>query len=156
MKNKFFLSIVMLLALVFSAQAQLGAPQSILSYTAGSGYYYSQNGTNDQSGYTNATKIIDVSNGTTVQFLLHHQGSVNYSNNITLYIRPAFGSATSDISTTGPGISRIVLAAAGNTSTTLVTNLTSVGSPFLAVQLENPIGNDSITNLVLRFNVKTP
>lgn len=146
--------IIAIIALLVSvtAFAGIGDPQQVLSFTSSA---YSVGGTNETTGYTNSTVYVDLSKGTTVTYNVHMQGySVNFSNNVTLVVTPAFSSATADVATTS---TRYAIAANGNTTTVTNIVVTSFGAPGAKITLENPATNPvSITNLVVKVFVKSP
>lgn len=160
MKFKFILIATVALFIATFAHAQLGTPQALLSYTLGSGYAYTQNGTNDNLGFTNSVKYIDVSKGTTVNFMLHSQGTGTDTNAKVLVVKSAYGPSTDKVATASIGAGnqtwRISLPATSATAANVTTNLTTVGSPFLSVQLESAADVGVTTNLVLYYTVKTP
>lgn len=132
----------------------------ILKYTAGNGYYYSTTGTNDSLGYTNTAKIIDVRDGTTVNFMLHQACAGVNTQTTVLVIKSAYSTAANDIATPtvalGNQVWRITLAAPTTAGNTITTNLTGVGSPYLMVAWETLPDVGSVTNVTLQYNTKTP
>lgn len=160
MKFKFiFIATVALLIATF-AHAQLGSPQALLSYTLGTGYAYTQYGTNDNLGFTNTAKYIDVTKGTMVNFMLHSQGTGTDTNAKVLVVKSAYGPTAAQTATAsvaaGNQTWRISLPATTASSVNVTTNLTTVGSPFLSVQLESAGDVGVTTNLVLYYTIKTP
>lgn len=157
MKNKFKFGIMLvaLFAMALTAVAGLGDPEAILSYTGGNGYYFSRYGTNDDVGYTNTAKYVDLHRGTTVTYGVHFQGfSANFSNNVTLSVKPAFSSAANDVATQGV---RYAIVPNGNTALTTNIVVTGFGAPGAMITFENPADNPvSITNLTVKVTVKSP
>lgn len=158
MKFKCILAAFAVMFVATLANAQLGTPSALLSYTLGSGYAYTVYGTNDNVGYTNAVKYIDVSQGTLVNFMLHSQGTGTDTNAKVLVIKSAYGASTDKTATSsvagGNQTWRISLPPTTATAVNVTTNITTVGAPFLSVTVESAGDVGTTTNLVLYYTVK--
>ena len=136
-------------------QAQLGSPQTLLSFT-GQGTnntpvgtnFFSISGTNDALGYTNAIKFIDVSKVKEVALALTLASSrVDATNQVRVVTYWSFGGTNVE---TAKRFNWQVTAGAGPTIT--ATNYLNVDAPFLGIQVENTVLNaGAFTNLVLQW-----
>jgi hypothetical protein len=156
---KIIIASLAVLALTVTANAQLGAPQTILSYTTGSaGGYYSIGGTNNNTGYTNTPVLVDITKGTLVNFMFHHASSEADTNTKILVIKSAYSSSASKIATPtialGNQVARITFAASTTAGVTVTTNLASWGSPYITVAVESLPDVGCTTNLTLSTYVK--
>lgn len=132
-----------------------GAPRTLMSYTRGSGHYYQQYGTNNASGWTNTTPVyMDLGGKSSLNLFLRAAAYSNAPSNLTLVIKPAYSAATNDVATTAAA--RIALLLNATTFFQVSTNVTGIYTPGVQIFLENPAPNESITNLVLKGNAKTP
>lgn len=158
MKNTIKNIVAALLALAtivaFSGTAFAGGLTDGPSTLYSVAYHSPGNATNITTGYTNAliyTRVADSTAAFEVTF--SPSTSANMSNNCFLVVFAAMDSSTH--ATVGTRIALLPNATAGTASVT-ITNVTVI-SPWVAVQLENPIQNvGGLTNVTLRTYNKNP
>lgn len=156
---KLIIAMLAVLAFATAAQAQLGAPQTILSYTTGSaGGYFSIAGTNSNLGFTNTPVLVDITKGTLVNFMFHHASSAADTNTKILVVKSAYANTASKIATPtialGNQVLRISFAASTTAGVTVTTNLASWGAPYITVAVEALPDVGCTTNLTLSTYVK--
>ena len=147
---KLKIAIVGLLAVfAVSAMAQIGGTQIPFSYTGTT--FFAKYGTNDNLGYTNTARSVDVSAWTVVNIGV--TGSMVTSNqNATVQSILVCKTSTDGSIVENTKVTRYPLPILTTGTITNIT-LTSVAAPFLNLQFEN-VSPDSISNLVVRVTGK--
>lgn len=140
---KIIIAMLAVLAFATTARAQLGGTETLYSAT-----FHSPGGaTNITTGYTNPVAYYSVGNASLVSFQVKFNGNtVNASNACFLRVWPSFGGATK-ATTHGYYISMTPAV----TDVITITNLSTIGSPWLAWQLESQSGNlVALTNVTVK------